>query len=34
MPVLRISDAAFIDLKSLSAWMGTKTPGETIDRLV
>lgn len=34
MPVVRINDAAFSDLKSISAWLGTKTPAETIDRIV
>ena len=34
MPVVRISDATFADLKSIAAWFGTKTPSETIDRIV
>lgn len=34
MPVIRINDATFGDLKTISAWLGTKTPGETIDRIV
>jgi len=34
MPVVRINDATFSDLKSISAWFGTKTPAETIDRIV
>lgn len=34
MPVVRINDAAFGDLKTLSTWFGTKTPAETIDRIV
>ncbi len=34
MPVLRINDATFADLKSIAAWYGTKTPSETIDRMV
>ena len=34
MPVIRINDATFADLKALSAWLGTKTPGDTIDRIV
>ncbi len=34
MPVVRINDAAFGDLKTLSTWFGTKTPAETIDRMV
>ena len=34
MPVVRISDATFADLKSIATWFGTKTPSETIDRIV
>ena len=34
MPVIRISDATFADLKSISTWFGTKTPSETIDQIV
>jgi len=34
MPVLRVNDATFADLKAISTWFGTKTPSETIDRLV
>lgn len=34
MPVIRINDATFDDLSALKRWLGTKTPGETIDRLV
>jgi hypothetical protein len=34
MPVIRISDATFADLKSISTWFGTKTPSDTIDRIV
>jgi hypothetical protein len=34
MPVVRVSDATFADLKSIAAWFGTRTPGETIDRVV
>ncbi|WP_102867456.1 T4SS efffector SepA family protein [Pseudovibrio exalbescens] len=34
MPVVRINDATFADLKSIATWFGTKTPGETIDRIV
>lgn len=34
MPVIRINDAAFADLKSIATWLGTTTPGETIDQLV
>lgn len=34
MPVVRINDAAFADIKTLSMWFGTRTPAETIDRIV
>ena len=34
MPVVRINDATFDDLSALKRWFGTKTPGETIDRIV
>ncbi|RYB05776.1 T4SS efffector SepA family protein [Lichenibacterium ramalinae] len=34
MPVVRISDAAFGDLKQLSKWLETKTPRETIDKII
>lgn len=34
MPVVRINDATFSDLKSIATWFGTKTPSETIDRMV
>lgn len=34
MPVVRINDATFADLSTLKTWYGTKTPSETIDRLV
>lgn len=34
MPVLRINDATFADLSTLRTWFGTKTPSETIDRIV
>lgn len=34
MPVIRISDATFVDLKSVSTWLGTNTPSETIERIV
>jgi hypothetical protein len=34
MPVIRLNDAAFVDLKMISTWMGTKTPSETINALV
>ncbi|WP_419693576.1 T4SS efffector SepA family protein [Mesorhizobium muleiense] len=34
MPVIRINDATFSGLKSISTWFGTKTPTETIDRIV
>lgn len=34
MPVIRLSDATFVDLKSVATWMGTGTPSDTIDQLV
>ena len=34
MPVVRINDATFADLSALKTWFGTKTPSETIDRVV
>ena len=34
MPVIRLNDATFIDLKQIATWLGTKTPSETIDSLV
>lgn len=34
MPVVRLNDATFTNLSTLKTWFRTKTPGETIDRLV
>jgi hypothetical protein len=34
MPVIRVNDATFLDLKAISKWLETKTPTETIDALV
>jgi hypothetical protein len=34
MPVVRINDATFADLKSIATWLGTKTPSDTIDQIV
>lgn len=34
MPVLRINDATFANLSTLKTWFGTKSPSETIDRIV
>lgn len=34
MPVVRIHDSTFANLKSISTWYGTTTPSETIDRIV
>jgi len=34
MPVVRVSDPTFADLSSLKTWFGTRTPGDTIERLV
>ena len=34
MPVIRLNDATFVDLKTIATWMGTNTPPETIVELV
>ncbi len=34
MPVVRLSDAAFADLRTLAAWLGTDTPSQTIDAVI
>ena len=34
MPVVRINDGTFADIATISTWFGTKTPSETIDRIV
>ena len=34
MPVIRISDATFADLKLISTWMETKTPSQTIEKVI
>lgn len=34
MPVIRINDARFADLKSIAGWWGTATPAETVDRVI
>lgn len=34
MPVVRVNDGTFADLKSISTWLGTKTPSDTIDQVV
>lgn len=34
MPVIRLNDATFVDLKSISTWIGAETPSEAIVRLV
>jgi hypothetical protein len=34
MPVVRVNDATFVDLKSVATWLGTETPSQTIDSLV
>ena len=34
MPVIRLSDATFSELKTIATWLSAKTPSETIDRLV
>jgi hypothetical protein len=34
MPVIRLNDATFAELKTISTWLSTSTPSETIDKLV
>ena len=34
MPVVRVNDATFANLSTLKTWFGSKTPSETIDRIV
>ena len=34
MPVIRLSDATFSELKTISTWLSANTPSETIDLLV
>lgn len=34
MPVVRVNDATFADVSVLRTWFGTKTPSETIERIV
>jgi hypothetical protein len=34
MPVIRLSDATFSELKTISTWLSANTPSETIDKLV
>jgi hypothetical protein len=34
MPVVRLNDVTFADLSTLKTWFGTKTPSDTIDRIV
>jgi hypothetical protein len=34
MPVVRINDATFADLKLIASWFGTKTPADTVYRVV
>ncbi|MFC1772612.1 T4SS efffector SepA family protein [Pseudomonadota bacterium] len=34
MPVIRLNDATFVDLKIISTWIGTNTPAETIAAIV
>ncbi|ANL87026.1 T4SS efffector SepA family protein [Rhizobium phaseoli] len=34
MPVVRINDTTFADISTLKTWFGTKSPSETIDRIV
>jgi hypothetical protein len=34
MPVIRLSDATFSELKTIATWLGASKPSEAIDRLV
>jgi hypothetical protein len=34
MPVIRLSDATFSELRTVATWMGARTPPEAVDRLV
>ncbi|MGN7437575.1 MAG: T4SS efffector SepA family protein [Alcanivorax sp.] len=34
MPVVRLNDAAFMNLKTLATWLKTETPSETINALI
>ncbi len=34
MPVVRINDGTFANMATIATWFGTKTPSETIDRIV
>lgn len=34
MPVVRVNDATFASLSTLKTWFGTKTPSDTIDKIV
>ena len=34
MPVIRLNDVTFTNLKSISTWLETETPSETVDKLV
>jgi hypothetical protein len=34
MPVVRLNDATFADLKTLATWLSTETPSQTIDVIV
>jgi len=34
MPVIRLTDATFMNLKNIKDWLGTQTPSETIDLLI
>jgi len=34
MPVIRVSDATFANLKTIATWLSTETPPDTIDRMV
>lgn len=34
MPVIRINDATFANLKAISKWIETETPSQTVDKIV
>lgn len=34
MPVIRLTDSTFMNLKHIKDWLGTRTPSETIDLLI
>ena len=34
MPIIRLTDATFVDLRTIAAWLGKDSPSQTIDQLV